>query len=61
MLATAAEATNPAALIRLIADSRATYMMATTTTFGALVAAGWRGNRRLTAASDRRDAHRRAG
>ena len=51
VLATAAEATNPAALIRLIADSRATYMMATPTTFGALVAAGWRGNRRLTAAS----------
>src|SRR3984957_4091208 len=51
VLATAAEATNPAALIRLIADSRATYMMATPTTFGALVAAGWRGSRRLTAAS----------
>ena len=51
VLATAAEATNPAALIRLIAASRATYMMATPTTFGALVAAGWRGNRRLTAAS----------
>jgi amino acid adenylation domain-containing protein len=51
VLATAAEATNPAALIRLIADSRATYMMATPTTFGALVAAGWHGNRRLTAAS----------
>jgi thioesterase domain-containing protein/acyl carrier protein len=51
VLATAAEATTPAALIRLIADSRATYMMATPTTFGALVAAGWRGNRRLTAAS----------
>jgi len=51
VLATAAEATNPAALIRLIADSRATYMMATPTTFGALVAAGWRGNRHLTAAS----------
>jgi amino acid adenylation domain-containing protein len=51
VLATAAQATNPAALIRLIADSRATYMMATPTTFGALVAAGWRGNRRLTVAS----------
>ncbi len=61
VLATAAQATNPAALIRLIADSGATYMMATPTTWGALVAAGWRGNRRLTAASDRRDAHRRAG
>ena len=51
VLATAAQATNPAALSRLIADSGATYMMATPTTWGALVAAGWRGNRRLTAAS----------
>jgi amino acid adenylation domain-containing protein len=51
VLATAAQATNPAALMRLIADSGATYMMATPTTWGALVAAGWRGNRRLTAAS----------
>jgi amino acid adenylation domain-containing protein len=48
VLATAAQATNPAALNRLIADSGATYMMATPTTWGALVAAGWRGNRRLT-------------
>ena len=51
VLATAAQAMNPAALIRLIADSGATYMMATPTTWGALVAAGWRGNRRLTAVS----------
>lgn len=51
VLATAAQATNPVALIRLIADSGATYMMATPTTWGALVAAGWRGNRRLTVAS----------
>jgi amino acid adenylation domain-containing protein len=51
VLATAAQATHPAALIRLIADSRATYMMATPTTWGALVSAGWRGDRRLTAAS----------
>ncbi|HZU46627.1 MAG TPA: AMP-binding protein, partial [Mycobacterium sp.] len=48
VLATAAQATNPAALSRVIADSGATYMMATPTTWGALIAAGWRGNRRLT-------------
>jgi amino acid adenylation domain-containing protein len=51
VLATAAQATNPTALMQLIADSCATYMMATPTTWGALVAAGWRGSRRLTAAS----------
>jgi amino acid adenylation domain-containing protein len=51
VLATAAQATNPAALSRLIADSGATYMFATPTTWGALVAAGWRGNRRLTVVS----------
>jgi amino acid adenylation domain-containing protein len=51
VLATAAQATNPAALSRLIADSGAAYMLATPTTWGALVAAGWRGNRRLTVAS----------
>ena len=51
MLATAAEAANPAALSQLIADSGATYMMATATTWAALVAAGWRGNRRLTVVS----------
>ncbi|WP_375482286.1 amino acid adenylation domain-containing protein [uncultured Mycobacterium sp.] len=51
VLATAAQALNPAALTRLIADSRATYMMATPTTWGAVVAAGWCGDRRLIAAS----------
>ncbi len=51
VLATAAQATNPFALSRLLADSGATYMMATPTTWGALVAAGWRGNRGLTASS----------
>ncbi len=51
VLATAAQATNPVALGRLLADSGAAYMMATPTTWGALVAAGWRGNRALTAAS----------
>jgi amino acid adenylation domain-containing protein len=51
VLATSAQATEPAALSRLIADSGATYMMATPTTWAALVASGWRGNRRLTAAS----------
>jgi amino acid adenylation domain-containing protein len=51
VLATAAQAANPAALSQLIADSGATYMMATATTWEALVAAGWRGNRRLTAVS----------
>jgi amino acid adenylation domain-containing protein len=51
VLATAEQATNPAALSLLIADSGATYMMATPTTWRALIAAGWRGNRRLTVAS----------
>ncbi len=51
VLATVAEATNPAALSRLIADSEATYMMATATTWRALVATGWRGDPRLTVAS----------
>ena len=51
VLASSAQATDPAALSRLIADSGATYMMATPTTWGALVASGWPGNRRLTAAS----------
>jgi amino acid adenylation domain-containing protein len=51
VLATAAQAANPAALSQLIADSGATYMMATATTWEALVAAGWRGNRRLTVVS----------
>jgi amino acid adenylation domain-containing protein len=51
VLATVAQATNPAALSRLIADSGATYMMATATTWRALVAAGWRGDHRLTVVS----------
>jgi amino acid adenylation domain-containing protein len=51
VLATAAQAANPAALSQLIADSGATYMMATATIWDALVAAGWRGNRRLTVVS----------
>jgi amino acid adenylation domain-containing protein len=51
VLATAAQATDPVALSRLIAHSGATYMMATPTTWGALVAAGWRGDRQLKAAS----------
>ena len=51
VLATAAQATDPAALSQLIADSGATYLMATPTTWGALVAAGWRGDRRLTVVS----------
>ena len=51
VLATAAQAANPAALSQLVADSGATYMMATATTWEALVAAGWRGNRRLTVVS----------
>jgi amino acid adenylation domain-containing protein len=51
VLATAAQAANPTALGRLIADSGATYMMATATTWRALVGAGWRGNPRLTVAS----------
>jgi amino acid adenylation domain-containing protein len=51
VLATAVQATNPAALSRLIDHSGATYMMATPTTWGALVAAGWRGHRRLTVVS----------
>jgi amino acid adenylation domain-containing protein len=51
VLATAEEAVNPASLSRLIAASGATYMFATPTTWGALVAAGWRGDRRLRAAA----------
>ena len=51
VLATAEQAMNPAALSRLIIDSGATYMMATPTTWWALIAAGWRGDRRLTAVS----------
>lgn len=51
VLASAEQATDPSTLGRLIDDSGATYMMATPTTWNALVAAGWRGNPRLTAAS----------
>jgi amino acid adenylation domain-containing protein len=51
VLATAEEAVNPASLSRLIAASGATYMFATPTTWGALIAAGWRGDRRLRAAA----------
>jgi amino acid adenylation domain-containing protein len=51
VLATAAQATNPAELSHLIAHSHTTYMMATPTTWGALVATGWGGNPRLIAVS----------
>ncbi len=51
VLASSAQATEPVALSRLIADSGATYMMATPTTWSALVASGWNGNRHLAAAS----------
>ena len=51
VLATGVQAANPAALSQLIADSGATHMMATATIWEALVAAGWRGNRRFTAVS----------
>jgi amino acid adenylation domain-containing protein len=51
VLASAEEAVNPSALSRLIAASGATYLFATPTTWGALVAAGWRGDRRLKAAA----------
>ncbi|OBI05579.1 hypothetical protein A5679_13430 [Mycobacterium scrofulaceum] len=48
VLATTAQATDPAALSALITDSGATYMCATPTTWGALVATGWAGGRDLT-------------
>jgi amino acid adenylation domain-containing protein len=51
VLASSAQATEPVALGRLIADSGATYMMATPTTWAALVASGWSGNSHLAAAS----------
>jgi amino acid adenylation domain-containing protein len=51
VLATTAEAVNPTSLGGLIAETGATYMMATPSTWGALVAAGWRGDRRLRAAA----------
>jgi amino acid adenylation domain-containing protein len=49
VLATTAQATDPVALSRLIDHSGATYMMATPTTWSALIAAGWSGDRNLTA------------
>jgi amino acid adenylation domain-containing protein len=49
VLATREQAMNPAALRRLMADVRATYLMATPTTWSALIAAGWSGDRDLTA------------
>ncbi|WP_428340890.1 non-ribosomal peptide synthetase [Mycobacterium sp.] len=49
VLAAAADAVNPASLNALIAKSGATYMMATPTTWRALVAAGWHGDHRLRA------------
>jgi amino acid adenylation domain-containing protein len=51
VLASSAQAREPVALSRLIADSGATYMMATPTTWAALVASGWSGSPGLTAAS----------
>jgi amino acid adenylation domain-containing protein len=51
VLASAEQATNPAALSRLITDIGATYMMATPTTWSALIAVGWRGDPNLTAIS----------
>jgi amino acid adenylation domain-containing protein len=49
VLATAEQATDPVALIQLIAGSGATYMSTTPTVWRALVAAGWDGDRGLTA------------
>ncbi|OBF90840.1 hypothetical protein A5791_16070 [Mycobacterium sp. 852002-51163_SCH5372311] len=51
VLATAAEAVSPASLSRLIADTGATFMFATPTTWGGLIAAGWRGEERLKVAA----------
>ncbi len=51
VLASSAQAAEPVALSRLIAASGATYMMATPTTWAALVASGWTGNPGLAAAS----------
>lgn len=51
VLATAADAVDPASLDRLIAKDGATYLFTTPTTWGALIAAGWRGDRRLMAAA----------
>jgi amino acid adenylation domain-containing protein len=51
VLASTAEAVIPASLNRLIAQRGATYMFTTPTTWGALIAAGWPGDRRLRAAA----------
>ncbi len=51
VLATVEQATNPDALIRLIADTGGTYMMATPTLWEALVAVGWNGDPHLTVVS----------
>ena len=50
VLATEDQVMDPVALARLISDSDATYMMATPTAWAALIASGWSGDRRLTAA-----------
>jgi amino acid adenylation domain-containing protein len=49
VLATVEQAMDPVALSRLIAGSGGTYMMATPTSWRALVAAGWSGDCHLTA------------
>ncbi len=51
VLASSAQATEPVALSQLISESGATYMMATPTTWAALVASGWTGSPGLAAAS----------
>ncbi len=48
VLATGEQAMNPDALIRLIADTGATYMMTTPTLWEALIAVGWSGDPHLT-------------
>ena len=54
VLASTAEAVIPASLNRLIAPRGATYMFTTPTIWGTLIAAGWRGDRRLKAAAGAR-------
>ena len=51
VLASTEQATDPAELSRLITDAGATYMMATPTTWSALISVGWQGDSRLRAAS----------
>jgi len=51
VLATREQMMNPIAVGRLISAVGATYMMATPTMWGALVASGWSGEPRLTAAT----------